>query len=81
MRQARARVGGLLSCPERRPLRYSKGESIGAVGASGSTDENDREVTEAEARAVSDRAAGAGASECQYVMRHSAGMSGGAARS
>lgn len=51
-----------MSFPGRRPVRNSKGEIIGASGASGCTVENDCAVAEVDARAVSEPAAGAGVS-------------------
>jgi len=44
--------GGLVSFPGGIPLRNGKGEIIGAIGASGSTVENDRAVAQAGADVV-----------------------------
>lgn len=45
--------GGLITFPGGIPLRNSKGQIIGAIGASGSTVENDQVVAQAGANAVS----------------------------
>lgn len=44
--------GGLITIPGGVPIQNSRGETIGAVGASGSTAENDHFVAQAGANAV-----------------------------
>jgi uncharacterized protein GlcG (DUF336 family) len=45
--------GGLITFPGGIPLRDSSGEVIGAIGASGSTVDNDHAVAEAGAKSLS----------------------------